>query len=250
MTSGYSKTFGGFRLLEIEPQCLLNAIEETIARRGKMSLLYLNPHIYNLAQENERLRAAICRADWVLVDGIGIVLISRWSKCRIQKRLTLMDYVYPLLDRARNHEWSIYFLGGEPEITTRLRQSLLEQIPGLNVAGCRHGYFSEHEEEELVAEINRARPQIVMVGMGTPRQELWIDKYLSALETSVVIAAGGSFSNLGGIAPRAPAWMHRNGLEWLFRLSREPKRLIPRYVLGTLLFLYYCLCQSDSQKAQ
>jgi exopolysaccharide biosynthesis WecB/TagA/CpsF family protein len=238
---GTFRRFDDLILLETTPDQLLDAIASKIRSRETCTLLYLNPHIYTLACRDARLRAALRGAHWVLVDGIGIVIASRVFRSSIARRLTLMDYIGPLLEQAADHQWKVFFIGGSRQVSEQLKPALLRRLPELQIVGSRHGFYDHAEQESLLREIKEAAPDLVFVGMGTPQQELWIEACAKELNGTALIAAGAALAHLAGVVRRAPAWMHRNGLEWLFRLVCDPRRLAVRYLIGGPIFLYYCL---------
>jgi N-acetylglucosaminyldiphosphoundecaprenol N-acetyl-beta-D-mannosaminyltransferase len=133
----------------------------------------------------------------------------------------------------------VFLLGGSEEEVRAAVQRIGERLPGLKVAGARNGYFSTNgpANDAVVAEVNAARPATLLVAMGFPRQERWIVDNLDRLDVKVAVAEGGSFSFIGGTVSRAPGWMRRAGLEWLYRLGRQPWRLKRQMALPRLVWL-------------
>lgn len=138
-----------------------------------------------------------------------------------------VDLAWEMLAALERAGASVYLLGGTTEELVGTRQEIERRLPGLRIAGARHGYFRTpgEENERVLAGINAAKPQALLVAIGSPRQELWIAENIGRLEANVVVAEGGSFSFISGVTRRAPGWMRRSGLEWLYRLLRQPHRI-------------------------
>jgi N-acetylglucosaminyldiphosphoundecaprenol N-acetyl-beta-D-mannosaminyltransferase len=131
----------------------------------------------------------------------------------------------------------IYLLGGQPGIADKVAKWIETHTPGLTVCGTRDGYFRPQDEASVVAEIAASQPDLLLVALGVPRQEMFIAEHLGEFNCQVAIGVGGLFDFYSGLRQRAPVWMRKSGLEWLYRLSLEPKRLAKRYLLGNPLFL-------------
>jgi N-acetylglucosaminyldiphosphoundecaprenol N-acetyl-beta-D-mannosaminyltransferase len=142
------------------------------------------------------------------------------------------DLVVSLCEHGIARGYRHYFYGGETDVAEQLAERLTERFPGLAVAGAvspPFGALTAGEDAVLVEEINQSHPDIVWVGLGTGKQERWMEEHRAQLEAPVLIAVGAAFDFLSGRKPQAPPWMRRSGLEWLFRLGSEPRRLWPRY---------------------
>ncbi len=180
-------------------------------------------------------------ADITLCDGMGMIKgleltgVSVSSKYRVP--LTLM--IPKLLKECEQHKLSVFLLGSKPENLAKALDNQQEKYPNISIAGY-HGYF-DHEDpvanQTIIKKINQFKPDILIVGMGMPLQELWIQNNYQDLETLVIIPSGAVIDRLAGLVPNSPKWMSNAGLEWLYRLSKEPKRLAARYMLGNPLFL-------------
>lgn len=200
------------------------------------------------AQRDPLLREAYRRAGLVTADGIGLVWASRLLGIGLgvggplPERVTGIDLVLELCRRARERGrgYKLFLLGGKPGVAEAAARRLAERFPGLRIAGCHHGYFADNDNDEVIREINAAEPEVLLVGLGVPRQELWMLENEEKLEAGVLIGVGGSFDVLSGRLRRAPRLLQRAGLEWLWRLLRQPWRLpralaIPRFLLWVLL---------------
>ncbi len=181
------------------------------------------------ALQDEELREIIEDADLVPPDGAGVVLAARMLNLPVDVRCAGCDMVEQLCQAAANRNRTVYLLGGEPGIAEEAAAKLQERIAGLEIAGCQHGYFTAEEEAEIVEDIRRKRPGVLLVALGIPRQEKWIKAHLEELNVPICIGIGGSLDVISGRKMRAPVWMQRAGLEWLYRTIKEPHRL-PRLV--------------------
>jgi len=181
------------------------------------------------AQRDPELREIIEQADLVAPDGAGVVLAARLLNLPVNVRCAGCDMVEQLCQAAANKHRSVYLLGGEPAVAQQAAANLQQRIPGLQVAGCHDGYFTDEEEPQIVEDIRNKRPGVLLVALGIPRQEKWIKKHLEELGVPICIGVGGSLDVISGRKRRAPVWMQRAGLEWLYRTIKEPSRL-PRLV--------------------
>lgn len=191
------------------------------------------------SQEDEQLHQIINEADLVTPDGIGVIWSARFLDLPLYERVSGVDLALALADLSAQKGYSMYLLGAAPGVVDEAAANLQGRFPGLRVAGTRHGYFRAEEEAEMVRQIREACPDILLVAFGIPKQEKWIKRYLQELQVPVCIGVGGSFDVYAGRVARAPLWMQRLGLEWLYRTARDPRRigralLLPRLVWLTL----------------
>jgi N-acetylglucosaminyldiphosphoundecaprenol N-acetyl-beta-D-mannosaminyltransferase len=205
--------------------------------------MYANVHVLNTACRDPELRLVLNQADLVYCDGSGVVLGARILGRHLPGRMTGADWIHDLCATCQKRGLSLYFLGGEPGIADRAATKLVEQYPSLKIVGTHHGHYDHQglENEDVLATIDVLRPDIVLVGFGTPLQEKWIGCNSGRLETPVVWAVGALVDFVAGKTPRGPRWMLEHGLEWLYRLWVEPRRLWRRYVLGNPLFIWRVL---------
>ncbi len=200
-------------------------------------IITLNAEMLYQAQENEKLMSIIKAADLVTPDGSGIV----WASCYLGQgdieRVSGIDLMQEICSQAKGHKWSIYLLGGAPDIAYEAAAKLKEKYEGINITGIQHGYYKPEEEESVVKAINQVTPDVLFVAMGSPRQEYFINKYKDQLQVRVAIGVGGSLDVISGKTKRAPKWVQKLGLEWLWRVLKEPKRIkrtfaLPCFVLA------------------
>lgn len=214
-------------------------LEFAIAGNRKM-ITYLDVNCVNISFRDAEYRRILSQADIVHADGQGVVWGSKFLKKPLPERVNPLDFFDALLNIASKKSISFYLLGGKPDVIQNAVDKLKNKFLNLKIIGFHHGYFDK-EEEEIIEEIKRLRPNILMVGMGVPKQEKWIYKHLDRLEVNLCLAVGGMFDILSDSLKRAPIWMIDGGLEWLYRLYQEPGRLWKRYLFGNFIFIYRIL---------
>ncbi|MTD46185.1 WecB/TagA/CpsF family glycosyltransferase [Conexibacter sp. W3-3-2] len=233
-----------------EPADLLRRITGWVGDgQGPRRVMYVNAHVLNQSHAIPALRRALESSDLVYCDGYGVRLAAKAMDTEIPHRMTGADWVWGLASLCESAGQSIYLLGSEPGVAAEATRRLRRWYPGLNVVGTHHGYFepgSAHDER-VVEDINAKRPDIVLVGMGSPKQELWVERNAHLLDTDVVWTVGALFDYVSGRVPRAPAWLADNGLEWIFRLAIEPQRMWRRYLLGNPQFVGRVMAQARSR---
>jgi N-acetylglucosaminyldiphosphoundecaprenol N-acetyl-beta-D-mannosaminyltransferase len=213
-------------------------------------VMYVNAHVLNQSREIPSLRAALERADLVYCDGYGVRLAAKALDAEIPHRMTGADWIWHLAALCEAAGQSVYLLGSEPAVAAETGQRLGRWYPRLKVAGTHHGFFdigSPHDDR-VVEDINARRPDIVLVGMGTPKQELWVEHNAARLDTDVLWTVGALFDYVSGRVPRAPGWLADNGLEWIFRLAIEPQRMWRRYLLGNPVFISRVMAQARARQ--
>ncbi len=217
---------------------LLAAVDDMVASGGRHTLAYANVHTWNTALDTPDLAAFYRLCDLVYCDGEGIRLGARALGVDLPERMTGADWIWDLAAHAAAEGHRIYWVGGREGVAAQAALRLREAHPGLAVAGTHHGYFDHAGagSDAVVRAINRAAPQIVLVGFGTPLQERWIARVRGDLDAPVVWALGATADFVSGTLSRGPAVLHQHGLEWLARLLVEPRRLWRRYLVGNARF--------------
>jgi N-acetylglucosaminyldiphosphoundecaprenol N-acetyl-beta-D-mannosaminyltransferase len=214
-------------------------------------VMYVNAHVLNQSREIPELRTALEDSDLVYCDGYGVRLAAKALEVPIPHRMTGADWVWGLAALCEAEGKSIYLLGSEPGIASQAAKRLSRWYPRLRIAGTHHGYFelgSAHDDR-VVEHINARGADIVLVGMGSPKQELWVERAAPELDVGVVWTVGALFDYVSGRVPRAPAWLADNGLEWIFRLAIEPQRMWRRYLLGNPVFVSRVMAQARQRSA-
>jgi N-acetylglucosaminyldiphosphoundecaprenol N-acetyl-beta-D-mannosaminyltransferase len=209
--------------------------------QGPVYVVTPNAQHLVLLERDEHFREIYSHANLVLPDGFSLLLAARLVGKRLKERVTGVDVFKALCGRAAEIGLRIFLLGGQPGSADLAARKLKAAYPRLIVAGTycpAWGFENDREELEVVVRmVRRANPHLLFVGLGTPKQEKWIYAYSLKLGVPVCMGIGGSFEMVGGIIPRAPLWMQGLGLEWLFRLAVEPRRLWKRYLIGSLQFM-------------
>jgi N-acetylglucosaminyldiphosphoundecaprenol N-acetyl-beta-D-mannosaminyltransferase len=215
-------------------------------------VMYVNAHVLNESREDARLRAALQEADLVYCDGYGVRLAAKALSADIPHRMTGADWIWDLAALCAERDASVYLLGGDPGVAAQAGQRLRRSHPDLRVVGTHHGYFEmgSGHDERVIEDINACRPDMLLVGMGTPKQEIWAQRTVDRLECSVLWGVGALFDFVSGRMPRAPASLSDNGLEWIFRLAIEPQRMWRRYLVGNPVFLSRVLAQARQRHAR
>jgi N-acetylglucosaminyldiphosphoundecaprenol N-acetyl-beta-D-mannosaminyltransferase len=219
----------------------LDAVE-SLVRAGKGGTVFTPnvDHVVN-ADASPRFRDAYARASLSLVDGMPLVWASRLLGTPLPERVAGADLFEPMIARASQRSLRIYLTGGGPGVAEEAARRLTARHPGLQVVGAEGPRICLDEgpdqSAETVARIRAAKPELVFVGYGSPKQELWIDRYAAELAPAVLLAVGAALDFAAGRARRAPAWVSAVGFEWLYRLAQEPRRLWRRYLVNDPKFL-------------
>ncbi len=215
----------------------LAAVEGLYGGSGPSRLFYVNAHTLNLAVEDQEFAGVLRRGDLLLNDGVGVSWAARVAGFRFIHNLEGSDFNPLILDLAAQRGWKVFFLGGRPGVTEVAAENLTRRFPELRVVGTAHGYLDEAESTWVTGEVKQSGAEVLMVGMGSPLQEMWMEEHLEASGVRLGIAVGGFFDFESGRVPRAPRWMNRAGLEWSYRLAVEPRRLWRRYLVGNPRFI-------------
>ncbi len=211
-------------------------VAEAIAGGHRRVIANHNLHSIHLFHRDPRMRELYARAHAIHADGMPLVLWSRVLGHRVdrQHRTTSLDWHEPLAREGADRRWGFFLLGATSQVAERAAWELLRRFPGLRVA-AHHGYFDASLDAktntDVLDRIETFGTQVLMVGMGMPRQEHWILENLDRIHANVIFPVGGLFDYLAGTVPTPPRWLGRLGLEWAFRLAAEPRRLWRRYLL-------------------
>ncbi|WP_037345327.1 WecB/TagA/CpsF family glycosyltransferase [Sciscionella sediminilitoris] len=229
-----SITVLGVPVAAIGREQALARIAELIAEPEPALLAFANAHACNLAARDPGFRALLChRAALVLPDGAGLAIAARLRGRSFPANLNGTDFLPVLLGQAAAHGHRVFLIGGHPGVAERAARCL--RARGVPIAGTAHGYHADGAR--LAAEVAASGASILLVGMGMPRQEFWLDAHLGASGARLGIAVGAFLDFTAQRVPRAPGWMRRARMEWVYRLAREPRRMFGRYVLGNPAFL-------------
>ncbi len=200
-----------------------------------------------MAEHDERFRRAYAVASLCLADGMPVLWAARLLGEPLPAKVSGSDLVLPLMERAERQGWRVYILGGAPGVGARAAERLLARFPRLLIAGADAPRIdmggAPEARRDVVLRVRESRADLVLVALGAPKQELWIAEAAADLRPAVLLGVGASVDFLAGTARRAPAWVSASGLEWLYRLAQEPRRLWKRYLLRDPEFLLIVLRQ-------
>ena len=230
----------------------LQAVERLVDGRQGGAVFTPNVDHVVKASRNPDFRKAYERVELSFADGMPLIWVSRWLGCQLPERVAGSDMLRPLLERAAAKRWRVYIVGGAPGVAEVATRMLTERM-GVDVVGWDDSRIASDGSDptgESFRRVSEAKPDLVFVALGPPKQELWIDRARQAMHPAVAIGVGASFDFLIGKYARAPRWMGRAGLEWLYRLIQEPRRLWRRYLVEAprfvgLVFQTWRLPQSD-----
>jgi len=231
----------GVQVQPLSMEDLNRAVQEAVVKGRRVVIGNHNAHSVYLYHHTPKLRTFFNEvADLIHVDGMSLILAARLLGLPFDRshRTTYVDWILPLMVLASSLNARVYHLGGKEGVGELAREKLLEKIPDLQLA-CHHGYFDERrdsdENRRVIEEINAYSPDILLVGMGMPRQERWITESHEVLDARVILPCGACTDYLAGSVPTPPRWMARLGFEWLARLKAEPLRLWKRYFFESWL---------------
>jgi N-acetylglucosaminyldiphosphoundecaprenol N-acetyl-beta-D-mannosaminyltransferase len=232
-------TILGVGIDNVDTSSALDIIEGFIRERKPHMVVTADSSGIVLADTDHELREIMNSADLVTPDSFGVLWASRRQGTPLQERVSGIDVVKLLCARGSEHEYSVFLLGAAPGVAETAADNLKHRCPGLRIAGTYHGYFSEEESGSVIEQIRESKPDILFVALGIPRQEKWIALHMKELDVPVAMGVGGSFDVISGNVRRAPKWMQDHGLEWLFRLYSDPRKIrkvlqLPRFVLMIL----------------
>jgi exopolysaccharide biosynthesis WecB/TagA/CpsF family protein len=238
---------------QVDNQKTIQKIEEFIISKKPHQIVTPDTLAVLRARKDPEYHAILKSADLVTPDGAGILWAAARLNYPLPERVTGIDIIHNICRLAAKKGYSLYLLGSYPGVASEAALNLTKKYPGMKIAGTHHGYFScensqncedakngnsvkNKKEKEIITEIRENRPDILLVGMGVPKQEKWINKNLEKLDVPVCIGVGGSFDVLSGRIPRAPLWMQRHGMEWIYRSIKQPNRAFR--VLALFYFIW------------
>lgn len=229
--------------LKIHPWSMRETIDliesNIIERKQNFQHIVVNAAKIVYAQKNDLLKSAINNSDIVNIDGMSVVWALRLFGYNVPERVSGVDLFQNLLDLASIKGYKVFFLGAKPDVIQRMVNNLIKQYNNLQIVGFHHGYFSEKEEKEIVVKIVKSQPDMLFLGITSPKKEIFLNKYKKTMKIPFSMGVGGAFDVIAGKTKRAPVWMQNAGLEWLYRIFQEPRRMWKRYLVTNTLFIYY-----------
>lgn len=226
----------GCRLDAIDAEQATDAVMAFARERRGAQVITLGTEMVVYAQRDARYREVVNNCALSLCDTVGLLAVANSRGAGLQDRVTGVELVEHLCARAAREGVSIYLFGGAPGVADETARVLQQRYPGLRIAGTRNGFFKPEESPAIAAQIRESGAQLIFAGMGFPRQEFWLAEYLRQTGAGAGIGVGGSFDVISGRVERAPEGWRRLGLEWLYRLVKEPARwrrqlALPHFVL-------------------
>lgn len=227
--------------VEIDNLSLKEAVNEIgrLVKTGSPSLIVTaNPEIIWVARKDPYFAECLRAAKLVTADGIGVVLAARILGTPVKQRVTGIDLTTALFAEAVKKNYKFYFVGGRPGIAERAAEQITSRYPGIQILGVQHGYFKD--DTEIIADISEKKPDILLVALGMGKQEKWIRERVKSAGVPVSIGVGGSFDVFSGEVRRAPVWMQKAGVEWLYRLICQPSRIgrmlqLPKFLVAVII---------------
>ena len=212
-------------------------VERYIETGTPLHLMGVNADKINEANRDPRMKQIINRCGVINADGASVVLAGKYLGTPLPERVAGIDLMMRLVEECENRGYSIYLLGAKQQVVEQTARKLASDHPKLHIAGYRNGYFKETDWPEISRQLQESHPDVVFVGITSPLKENLIEWLQNDGHRCVFMGVGGSFDVISGNIPRAPEWMQRMNLEWLFRVMQEPKRLFRRYFVGNVEFM-------------
>lgn len=224
---------------------IIRYMDDCIAKKsGCEYIVVANVDTVVKSKSDGVFKKAVDESGLSIPDGFPLLLMGRLKGYQLKKRAYGPDLMFEFLKSSESKGYSHFFYGATDDTLTRLIKNIKMLFPGIRIAGSYAPPFrplTGEEDAGIVEMIKGAAPDVLWVGIGCPKQELWMREHKEMLNVPVMVGVGAAFDFLSGVKPQAPVWMRDNGLEWLFRLAGEPKRLWRRYLIGNSLFIYYVL---------
>ncbi len=232
------ETYLGVDVSPLTYEGIIDELRERMTRGEQSTIIAVNPEKVMTAQDNATLKRLINESTFQIADGIGIILASKLKGGNITERVTGVDMMARLLAFARDEHHPIYMYGAKKEVLELAKANIERDYPGIVIAGSTDGY--EQDEERLIRDIQESGAKMLFVALGSPKQELWIERNMSRLRNVQVFqGVGGSFDVFSGTVKRAPKMFRKTGTEWLYRLMTDPSRIkrqmnLPRFLIRIL----------------
>jgi N-acetylglucosaminyldiphosphoundecaprenol N-acetyl-beta-D-mannosaminyltransferase len=228
------ENFLGVEVACVNMQTTLNEVDNIIAKGEPGFIVAINPEKIMKASADEKLRMLLNSAAIQIPDGIGVVYASKLNHGSIKSRVTGIDLMEKICEQASKKNYKIFMLGAKPGVAEQAASLLREKYKGLEIVGIMDGYFKE--DHEAILKIKEKKPDILFVAMGSPKQEYWITSNMSEMNVPLCMGVGGSYDVICGNIERAPDFMCKMGLEWFYRLIKEPWRFKRMLVLPKFFF--------------
>jgi len=242
----------GVQISSISNDDLLTAFTQHILHKEKKQVCITPVNSVMAAIKSEQVKNIYNTADYVLCDGMPIKWAASFLNTPIVERITGLDLLPNLVALCAKHDFSIFLLGASPGVGDKLKDIILTKYPQAKVVGVYvppfMSTFTDEENIKMISVVNAASPDVLLVSLTAPKQDIWIAHNKDALNATLMVGIGGAFEVMAGLAKRAPKWVQKAGLEWLYRFIQEPKRLFRRYFIEAPLFIPLIIKQKLSTK--
>ena len=232
------ETYLGVNVSPLTYAGIIDEVRQRMKERLQSTIIAVNPEKVMTAQKDPQVKKLINASTFQIADGVGILLASKMKKGNITSRVTGVDMMATLIKFAAQEAHPIYLYGAKREVVQKAAENIAAQNPSIQIAGMTDGY--EQDEEALIRRIQDSGAEMIFVALGSPKQELWIQRNMERLSNVLVFqGVGGSFDVFSGTVKRAPSLFRKMGTEWLYRLASDPRRLkrqlnLPRFLLAIL----------------
>lgn len=231
-----TRLFGNIPISLVDRRTVLKKMFSARQQGRGLVLNYINSECFLRAVRDDRYRHILTRSDIIYPDGYGVIIAARMTGVPLPQRVNAADFFDDFIKRVLKRKKTIYLIGGRRETIQKTVDSLRRKFSLLKIIGYTDGYLKASQRRVTAKKISQLRPDFLLVGMGVPMQEQWVDEYKEMFPHTVTWCVGGLFRILSGELRHAPSWMRKNGLEWLYRLYQEPKRLWRRYTVHIIEF--------------
>lgn len=215
----------------------IDLVEKYVKTKTSLHLMGVNADKINEVNQNEQMKQIVNSCGVINADGASVVIASKFLKKPLPERVAGVDLMQSLIALSERKGYSVYLLGAKQEVVEKVASVLKEKHSNLKIVGIRNGYFKESDWPIISEDLREKAPDFVFVGITSPLKEYLIEYLQKSGHKSVFMGVGGSFDVISGNIPRAPLWMQKVSLEWLFRVMQEPKRLFKRYFIGNWMFI-------------
>ena len=226
----------------------VNLVEKYIITKTPLHLMGVNADKINELNENPLMKDIVNSCGIINADGASVILASKFLKKELPERVAGIDLMQELLNLCVTKNYSIFLLGAKEEVVVKTRDVISKKYNGIKIAGIHNGYFKDNEWEKISNIMKKTKPDIVFVGITSPKKEYIIEYMQNKGHNCVFMGVGGSFDVISVNIPRAPKWMQKMSLEWLFRVMQEPKRLFKRYFVGNTKFIKSVIKEKKREK--
>ena len=232
--------------VNINNDTMAQAVEWIVTKASgqkKVVAQFVNADCLNKAYCDLNYRSTLNKAQHIFADGSGIALAGKITQQDVADNVNGTD-LFPLLcEKSQKTDMRIFLLGARPNVAKKTRENMHRQYPEAKIVGAKHGYFDEDDTDAVIAKINASGANVLLVAMGAPTQEHWIEQHRHKIDATVCIGVGGLFDFYSGRVSRSPLWLRKLGCEWIWRLLQEPNRMWQRYLIGNFSFIFRVLKQ-------